>query len=90
MQLPSSRARAQQLWHTGLVAPQHGRSSGTRDQTPVSCIGRQISLPLNHQGSLKNKMLMTINKGNKQTNRDVLVENIDKMKLKMPLASLID
>ena len=35
-------------------------------------------------------MLMTINKGNKQTNRDVLVENIDKMKLKMPLASLID
>ena len=35
-------------------------------------------------------MLMTINKGNKQTNRDLLVENIDKMKLKMQLASLID
>ena len=35
-------------------------------------------------------MLMTINKGNKQTNRDLLVEKIDKMKLKMQLASLID
>ena len=32
----------QQLWHAGLVAPQHVGSSWTRAQTCVPCIGRQI------------------------------------------------
>ena len=53
LQSTGSRAhRLQQLWHMGstsghmsLVAPWHVKSSWTRDQTPVSCIGRQI---LNH------------------------------------------
>ena len=40
--LLGSRAQAQQLWHTGLVAPQHVGSSWTRNQTGVSCIGRWI------------------------------------------------
>ena len=40
-----SRVQAQQLWRTGLVAPQHVGSSRTRDRTHVPCIGRQI---LNH------------------------------------------
>ena len=39
------RARAQQLWRTGLVAPRHVGSSRTRAQTHVPCIGRWI---LNH------------------------------------------
>ena len=43
--LVSSRAQAQQLWHMGLVAPQHVESSQTRAQTLVPCIGRWI---LNH------------------------------------------
>ena len=34
--------RLQQLWHTGLVAPQHVESSRTRDWTHVPCIGGQI------------------------------------------------
>ena len=38
-------AQAQQLWLTGLVAPQHVGSSQTRARTPVPCIGRQT---LNH------------------------------------------
>ena len=38
-------AQAQQLWLTGLVAPQHVGSSRTRAQTCVPCIGRWI---LNH------------------------------------------
>ena len=42
---------AQELWHTGLVAPWHVESSQTRDQTHVPCIGRQISYPRCHQGS---------------------------------------
>ena len=36
---------AQQLWHIGLVAPQHTGSSCTRARNCVTCIGRQI---LNH------------------------------------------
>ena len=40
-----SRALAQQLWHTGSVAPRHVGSSQTRDQTCVSSTGRQF---LNH------------------------------------------
>ena len=43
--LAGSRVQAQQLWHTGLVAPQHVGSSQTRDRTHVPCIGRRI---LNH------------------------------------------
>ena len=35
-------AQPQELWHVGLVAPRHVRSSGVRDQTLVSFIGRQI------------------------------------------------
>ena len=41
----SCSTRAQQLWHTGLVAPQHVGSSRTRARTRVPCIGRRI---LNH------------------------------------------
>ena len=43
--LVGSRAQAQQLRHTGPVAPQHVGSSRTRAQTLVPCIGRWI---LNH------------------------------------------
>ena len=41
----ASRAQAQQLWDRGLVDPRHVKSSWTRDQTHVPCIGGQI---LNH------------------------------------------
>ena len=40
--LASSRAQAQQLWCTGLVAPWHVGSSQARAQTHVPCTGRQI------------------------------------------------
>ena len=43
--LVGSRAQAQQLWRTGLVALWHVGSSRTRHRTPVPCIGRWI---LNH------------------------------------------
>ena len=43
--LTGSRAQAQQLWRTGLVAPRRVGSSWTRTRTHVSCIGRRI---LNH------------------------------------------
>ena len=43
--LAGSRAQAQQLWRTGLVALWHVESSGTRARTCVPCIGRRI---LNH------------------------------------------
>ena len=39
---PGSRAHAQQLWHMGVGVPQHVGPSKTRNQTPVSCIGRRI------------------------------------------------
>ena len=39
---PGSRAQAQYLWHTGLVAPWHVGSSRIRGRTWVSCVGRQI------------------------------------------------
>ena len=45
LQHTGSRAQAQYLWRTGLVAPQHVGSSQTRDRTHVPCIGRRI---LNH------------------------------------------
>ena len=50
LQLPGSRAQAQQLWRAGLAAPWHVGSSRIRDRTLVSCIGRQ-TLPLSYQGS---------------------------------------
>ena len=37
-----SRARAQQLWRSGLVVLRQVESSWTRDHTCVPCIGRQI------------------------------------------------
>ena len=40
--LVGSRAQAQQLWHTGLVASQHVGSSQTRARTRVPCTGRRI------------------------------------------------
>ena len=43
--LSSCGTRAQQLWHTGLVAPWHVGSSWTRARTRVPCTGRRI---LNH------------------------------------------
>ena len=43
--LVGSRAEAQQLWCTGLVAPRHVGSSRTRARTVSPCIGRRI---LNH------------------------------------------
>jgi len=42
LQLPDPRTQAQWLWLTSFVAPWHVGSSRTRDQTLVSCIGRQI------------------------------------------------
>ena len=38
----ASRAQAQQMWHTGLVAPRHVGSSWIRAQTRIPCIGRRI------------------------------------------------
>ena len=43
--LGGSRAQAQQLWRTALLALRHVGSSRTRAQTSVPCIGRRI---LNH------------------------------------------
>ena len=43
--LLSPRAQAQQLWHTGLVAPRHVGSSQTRNRTHVPCIDRWILNP---------------------------------------------
>ena len=42
LQFPGSRAQAQWLWLTGLVALLHVGSSQTRGRTRVSCIGRWI------------------------------------------------
>ena len=42
LQLPGSRAQAQQLWLMGLIALWHVGSSQIRDRTRVSCIGRGI------------------------------------------------
>ena len=43
--LPDSRAWAQYLRHRSLVAPGYVASSRIKDQTCVSCIGRQILYP---------------------------------------------
>ena len=42
LQSTGSGAWAQQLWCTGLAAPQHMESSQNRDRTHVPCIGRWI------------------------------------------------
>ena len=42
LQLLGCRAHAEQLRHSGLVAPWHMEPSCIRDGTRVSCIGRQI------------------------------------------------
>ena len=48
LQLPGSRAQAQQLWCMGLVAPWHVESS----RSGVELLYWQVdSLPLSHQGS---------------------------------------
>ena len=44
----SCGSQAQQLWLTGLVAPQHVGSSQTSARTRVPCIGRRI---LNHSAT---------------------------------------
>ena len=54
---PSSRAQAEQLWHTGLFAPWHVGSFWTKDRTRVSCIGRRI-LYLGHHGSTRTRFLI--------------------------------
>ena len=41
LQLPGAKAQVQMRW-TGFVAPRRMGSSWIRDQTCVSCIGRQI------------------------------------------------
>ena len=46
--LEGSRAQAQQLWRTGLVALRHVGSSWTRACTCVPCVGRRI---LNHRAT---------------------------------------
>ena len=38
----SSCSSGAQKWRTSFVAPQHVRSSRTRDQTRVPCIGRRV------------------------------------------------
>ena len=42
LQLLVSRAQAQWLWHTDLVAPRHVGSSQTRDQTHVSYVSHIV------------------------------------------------
>ena len=42
LQLPGFRAQVQWLWCMGLEALRHVESSRIRDQTCVSCAGRQI------------------------------------------------
>ena len=62
LQLPGSRAQAQKLWHTGLVAPQHVESSQSRDETHVYN-KRWNCLPLSHQGSPECCFYIKTNRG---------------------------
>ena len=48
-----SRAQAQQLQHTGLIAPQHVGSSRNQESNPRLLHWQADSLPLSHQGSPK-------------------------------------
>ena len=61
LRLVGCRAWAQSLWCMGLVAPRHRKSSQTRDQTCVPCIGRQI-LILCATREVLNYFLSTLNK----------------------------
>ena len=54
---PGSRAQAQWLWHMGLVALQQMRSSQTRDQTHIFCIGRWILYHRANREALKSAFL---------------------------------
>ena len=56
--LAGSTVQAQQLCRTGLVAPQHVRSSRTRARTCVPCVDRQI---LNHCATRQAPTLFLIN-----------------------------
>ena len=49
--LPGFSTRGQQSWGTGLVAPWRVGSSGIRDRTCISCIGRWI---LYHRAAREN------------------------------------
>ena len=51
LQLPGSRAQAQYLWCTGLVAPRQVGSFRIRYWAHVLCFHRRILLTLSHQGS---------------------------------------
>ena len=50
--LLGSKAQAQQLWRTGLVAPRHAGCPQSREGSNPSLLHWQVdSLPLSHQGS---------------------------------------
>ena len=53
--LAGSRAQAQQLWRTGLVAPRHVGSSRIRARTHVPSIGRRILI---HCATGKSQMII--------------------------------
>ena len=55
--LMGSRAQAQQLWRTGLVAQWHVGSSRTRSPTHVPCIGRRI---LNHCATREVHLILNV------------------------------
>ena len=67
LQHVSSRVKAQQLWHTGLVAPGHVESSLTRDRTCVPCISKQTLIHCTSGKSLKNCLKKKIQKEKKVT-----------------------
>ena len=58
--LTGSRAQAQYLWRTGLVAPRHVGSSRTRARTHVPCIGNQS---LNHCATREALHLLLLSHG---------------------------
>ena len=67
MRLAGTRALAQWLLCTSLVAPQHVEYSWIRDQTHVPCTGRWILttvLPGNSRNIFKNYNLFTTGEGN--------------------------
>ena len=55
--LTGSRAQAQQFWCTVSVALQHVGSSWIRDQTRVSCLGRQILCHCDTRETLRDLLL---------------------------------
>ena len=58
--LAGSRAQAQQLWCTGLTAPQHVGSSWTRDQTGDPNIARWILNPWTTREALRQLLISMI------------------------------